>query len=65
MPHCTLHDIRRTVGTRLAEAGINEAIAAAYLGHTDIHTTAKFYQKIRTEVLKDTVDKMRCTGTSK
>ena len=64
IPHCTLHDIRRTVGTRLAEAGINEAIAAAYLGHTDIHTTAKFYQKIRTEVLKDTVDKMRRTGTS-
>jgi len=34
-------------------------------GNDAIHTTAKFYQKIRTEVLKDTVDKMRRTGTSK
>lgn len=63
IPKCTLHDIRRTVGTRLAEAGVNEAVAAAYLGHTDISTTVKFYQRIRKEVLKDTVDRLRGTGT--
>ena len=63
IPKCTLHDIRRTVGTRLAEANVNEAVAAAYLGHTDISTTGKFYQRIRKEVLKDTVDRLRGTGT--
>lgn len=55
--------VNRTVGTRLAEAGVNEAVAAAYLGHTDITTTAKFYQRIRAEVLRDTVEKLRRTGT--
>ncbi len=61
---CTLHDIRRTVGTRLAEADVNEPVAAAYLGHTDIGTTVKFYQRIRAEVLEDTVEKLRQTGTA-
>ncbi len=37
---------------RLAEAGVNEAVVAAYLGHTDISTTAKFYQRIRKGVPK-------------
>jgi len=60
---CTLHDIRRTVGTRLAEAGVNEAVAAAYLGHSDIRTTQRFYQKIRPEVLKETVRRLKRTGT--
>jgi integrase len=61
---CTPHDLRRTVGTRLAEAGVNEAVAAAYLGHADISTTVKFYQRIRKEVLKETVDRLRATGTT-
>ena len=47
----------------MAEAGVNEAVASAYLGHTDIATTAKFYQRIRAEVLRDTVEKLRRTGT--
>jgi len=53
--HWTMHDIRRTVGTRLAEANVNDAVAAAYLGHADIRTTVKFYQRIRPEVLRETV----------
>jgi len=64
LDHCTMHDIRRTVGTRLAEADVNQAVAAAYLGHADIRTTVKFYQKIRPEVLKETMLRMRKTGTS-
>jgi len=61
--HCTMHDIRRTVGTRLAEANENEAVAGAYLGRADIRTTLKFYQRIRPQVLRGTVRKMRGTGT--
>ena len=59
-----MHDVRRTVGTRLAEADVNQAVAAAYLGHADIRTTVKFYQKIRPEFLKETMLRMRKTGTS-
>ena len=55
----TLHDLRKTVGTRLAAAGINQKVAAAFLGHRDIATTARFYQEIEDEVIKQTVMKVR------
>jgi integrase len=35
-----IHDIRRTVGTRLAEAGISQSIIAALLGHSLSGVTA-------------------------
>lgn len=38
----TLHDLRRTVGPRIAVAGINQKVAAAFLGHQDIATTSRF-----------------------
>ncbi len=55
---CKLHDIRSTVGTRLAEVDVNQAITAKFLGHNDIATTAKYYQKIRREVLRATLEKL-------
>jgi len=63
VPRRTLHDIRRTVGTRLATANINQKVAAALLGHRDIATTARFYQTIDDEVIKKTVLKIRGAGT--
>ena len=55
----TLHDLRRTVGTRLAAAGINQKVAAAFLGHANITTTARFYQAVDNDMLKQAVMKIR------
>ena len=61
--HCTLHDLRRTVGTLLAERGVNQRVAAEVLGHSDMRTTARFYQTVRPETVKAAVLNLRPTGT--
>jgi len=58
----TLQDCRRTVGSLLAEQGVNQRVAAEFLGHTDIATTAKYYQAVRPETLKGVAVKLRTTG---
>jgi integrase len=63
-PPRRLDDLRRTVGTLLAEQNINEKVAAAILGHRDIATTSRFYQKIRASVVKETVLGLRRMGTT-
>ena len=59
----TLHDLRRTVGSLLAERGVNQRVAMEFLGHSNITTTAKFYQAVRPETLKAVVVNLRPTGT--
>lgn len=39
----TLHDFRRTFGTRCAEGGMPVAILAEIMGHSSINLTARFY----------------------
>ena len=60
----TLQDCRRTVGSLLAEHGINQRVAMEFLGHTDIATTAKYYQAVRPETLRGVVGTLRPTGTN-
>ena len=36
-----LHFLRATFGTRLGEAGYDAFTIAAWMGHSDIHTTAR------------------------
>ena len=59
----TLHDLRRTVGTLLAANNINQRVAAEILGHSDLHTTARYYQAVSPETIKRTVLSLRRTGT--
>lgn len=40
-------DLRRTVATRLALAGVNAGIAARVLGHSDVATTLRFYTRVQ------------------
>ena len=59
----TLQDCRRTVGSLLAERGVNQRVAMEYLGHSNIATTARFYQAVRADTLKATVLNLRPTGS--
>ncbi len=42
LPHVTLHDLRHTVGTLLAEAGASTRDIQVWLGHTSPATTARY-----------------------
>ena len=59
----TLQDLRRTVGSLLAERNVNQRVAAEVLGHTDPRTTAKYYQTVRPETVKAAIVSLRPTGT--
>lgn len=47
VPHGTFHDLRRTYGTEMAEAGIPQHELAELMGHANSKTTEKFYIRIR------------------
>jgi len=61
--HCSLHDLRRTLGSRMAAAGINQRVAAEVLGHSDMRTTAKFYQTVNGETIREVIRKLSPTAT--
>lgn len=42
-PDLTQHDLRRTLISRLAEAGVHPSVAAALAGHRDVNTTLRVY----------------------
>lgn len=44
----SLNKIRKTYGTMLIDAMVNESVVIAQMGHTDIKTTKKYYYKNRT-----------------
>ena len=60
----TPQDLRQTVGSLLAERGVNQRVAMEYLGHTNISTTAKYYQAVRPDTLRAVVATLRPTGTA-
>ena len=43
IPYRSNHKIRRTYGTTLIDAGVDDSIVAEQMGHTDINTTRKYY----------------------
>lgn len=43
IPYRSNHKIRKTYGTTLIDAGVDDAIIAEQMGHTDIATTKKYY----------------------
>jgi len=47
VPDGTFHDLRRTYGTMMAEAGIPQHELAYLMGHNDSKTTEKFYIRLR------------------
>ena len=43
IPHRSTHKIRKTYGTTLLDARVEDSIVAEQMGHKDINTTRKFY----------------------
>ena len=56
--HCTLHDLRRTFCTRLAELDVNQTIVQTMAGHASPATTATFYQRINQDVQREAVERL-------
>lgn len=48
----TLHDLRRTCASRMANAGHPAQIVMEYMGHADIKTTLRYYTKIQLDSLR-------------
>lgn len=46
MRHGSLETLRSTVATQLAEAGVHQRKAQAFLGHADMTTTMKHYTAV-------------------
>ena len=44
-------------------SGLGLKVAAEFLGHSDITTTAKYYQAVQEETLRGVVVSLRPTGT--
>lgn len=43
IPRRSMHKIRKTYGTTLIDAGVEDSIVCTQMGHTDIATTRKYY----------------------
>jgi len=50
--YCTLHDLRRTFVSHLANAGVNAALVQQLAGHSAIATTVKYYTGVMPEALR-------------
>jgi integrase len=55
-PDVRQHDLRRTLISRLAEAGVNPAIAAKAAGHRNVITTLKVYTSVRQDQVLDALN---------
>ena len=54
----TLHELRHTYATNLAQAGVHPAIMAALLGHASSEITMEIYTHIQNQDLRDASEKL-------
>lgn len=60
--HCTPHDLRRTAGRFMAEAGVPIEEIAQYLGHTNPNITRSTYSKFSPEYLRHAAGSLEVGG---
>lgn len=53
LPYFTLHDLRRTFCSALANANVQEALVQKLAGHASMATTLKFYTKVSLEAARN------------
>ena len=49
---CTIHDLRRSLGARMASANVNIALVKDALHHNDIKTTLAVYARTQDHAVK-------------
>jgi integrase len=62
--HCTPHDLRRTAGRFMAEAGVPMEEIAQYLGHTNPAITRSTYARFSPVYLRGAADALELSGAS-
>ena len=60
--HCTPHDLRRTAGRLMAEAGVPMEEIAQYLGHTNPAITRSTYARFSPEYLRNAATALEFSG---
>lgn len=58
IPHCTVHDLRRTYCSHLAMAGVPEAVTQTLAGHASPNTTRKHYIGVLPDVVTGAPDRL-------
>ena len=54
----TLHELRHTFLTNLAQAGVHPSVMQKLAGHSSMNTTMKIYTHVHSEDLKDAIDSL-------
>lgn len=62
--HCTPHDLRRTAGRLMAEAGVPIEQIAEYLGHTNPNITRSTYARFSPDYLRGAASSLEFGGLS-
>lgn len=52
------HDLRKTFGTQLAAAAVNQRVASALLGHASMQTSATYYQAVDDEMADEALSRL-------
>lgn len=53
MPHVTFHDLRRSCGTLMIEAGVDIYVVSKLLGHSSVAVTQTRYAHLQTQRMRD------------
>lgn len=59
---CTLHDMRRTFCSRLAELDVNQTTIQSLAGHASPATTALYYQRVKPSAQRAAVERLAAAG---
>lgn len=57
MPHVTFHDLRRSCGTLMVQAGVDLYVISKVLGHSSMAVTQKHYAHMQIEQLRSGMEK--------
>lgn len=57
MEHVTFHDLRRSCGSLMVQAGVDIYVVSRVLGHSSVEVTQKVYAHLKTEQLRSGLEK--------
>lgn len=57
MPHVTFHDLRRTCGTLMVQAGVDLYVVSKVLGHSTVNVTAARYAHLQIDRMREGLEK--------